>query len=111
MAQGCVSRNAPEKERGWSIPTPFASVYNSNMQKILIIEDELELVKVLRSYLENAGFTVISALRGDSGLVAWQNEHPDLVLLDQPARHGWHRARQIHSQNGCHAHCHGHRAS
>lgn len=82
MAQGCVSRNTPEKERDWSIPTPFASVYNSNMQKILIIEDELELVKVLRSYLENAGFTVISALRGDSGLVAWQNEHPDLVLLD-----------------------------
>ncbi|NMC29879.1 MAG: response regulator transcription factor [Pelolinea sp.] len=52
------------------------------MAKILIIEDELELVKVLRSYLENAGFSVVSALRGDTGLAAWQNEAPDLVLLD-----------------------------
>lgn len=52
------------------------------MAKILIIEDELELVKVLRSYLENAGFSVITALRGDSGLTTWHNENPDLVLLD-----------------------------
>jgi len=52
------------------------------MAKILIIEDEVELVKVLRSYLENAGFSVISALKGDSGLTAWKNENPDLVLLD-----------------------------
>ncbi|MHB8806482.1 MAG: response regulator transcription factor [Anaerolineaceae bacterium] len=52
------------------------------MAKILIIEDELELVKVLRSYLENGGFSVISALRGDTGFTAWQNENPDLVLLD-----------------------------
>lgn len=52
------------------------------MTKILIIEDELELVKVLRSYLENAGFSVVNALRGDTGLAAWQNEAPDLVLLD-----------------------------
>jgi two-component system alkaline phosphatase synthesis response regulator PhoP len=52
------------------------------MAKILIIEDELELVKVLRSYLENAGFSVITSLRGDSGLTTWHNESPDLVLLD-----------------------------
>ena len=52
------------------------------MKKILIIEDELELVKVLRSYLENAGFNVVTALRGDTGSTTWQNESPDLVLLD-----------------------------
>ncbi len=52
------------------------------MKKILIIEDELELVKVLRSYLENAGFSVVTALRGDTGFTTWQNESPDLVLLD-----------------------------
>lgn len=52
------------------------------MKKILIIEDELELVKILRSYLENAGFNVVTALRGDSGFTAWKNERPDLILLD-----------------------------
>ena len=52
------------------------------MPTILIIEDEPELVEVLRSYLEQAGFTVLSALRGDTGLSTWEQKHPDLVILD-----------------------------
>lgn len=52
------------------------------MATILIIEDEPELVKVLRSYLENAGFTVFTASRGDTGLSTWEHKRPDLVLLD-----------------------------
>src|SRR5512139_3923222 len=52
------------------------------MSTILIIEDEIELAKVLRSYLEQAGFTVFTAQRGDSGLATWEQKHPDLVLLD-----------------------------
>jgi len=52
------------------------------MQKILIIEDEPELVKVLRSYLESSGYEVITAFRGDTGLQTWENTRPDLVLLD-----------------------------
>jgi DNA-binding response OmpR family regulator len=52
------------------------------MQKILIIEDEPELVKVLRSYLESSGYEVITSFRGDTGLQTWENTRPDLVLLD-----------------------------
>lgn len=52
------------------------------MTTLLIIEDEPELVRVLRSYLEQAGFTVLTALRGDTGLKAWEDKHPDLVILD-----------------------------
>ena len=52
------------------------------MSTILIIEDEPELVKVLRSYFELAGFTVLTAQRGDTGLSAFEQKHPDLVLLD-----------------------------
>lgn len=52
------------------------------MSTILIIEDEPELVKVLRSYLEQAGFQVISSYRGDAGLTTFENIHPDLVILD-----------------------------
>lgn len=52
------------------------------MTTILIIEDEPELVKVLRSYLEQAGFNVISAGRGDTGLATWESKQPDLVILD-----------------------------
>jgi two-component system alkaline phosphatase synthesis response regulator PhoP len=52
------------------------------MSTILIIEDEPELIKVLRDYLEKAGFTVESAYRGDTGLSIWERKHPDLVILD-----------------------------
>jgi two-component system alkaline phosphatase synthesis response regulator PhoP len=52
------------------------------MPTILIIEDETELVKVLKDYLKNAGFTIETAYRGDSGLALWDQVNPDLVLLD-----------------------------
>lgn len=67
------------------------------MATILIIEDEPELVKVLRSYLEQAGFGVLSASRGDSGLLLWEQKKPDLVLLDLnlPGMDGLDVARSI----------------
>jgi len=67
------------------------------MPTILIIEDEPELVKVLRDYLVNAGFNVEIAYRGDTGLSAWEHKHPDLVLLDLnlPGMDGLDVARAI----------------
>lgn len=67
------------------------------MATILIIEDEPELVKVLRSYLERAGFTVLTAGRGDTGLSTWEHKRPDLVLLDLnlPGLDGLDVAREI----------------
>jgi len=52
------------------------------MSTILIIEDESQLVKVLTSYLEKAGFTVLATVRGDTGLSMWEHQRPDLVILD-----------------------------
>jgi DNA-binding response OmpR family regulator len=49
---------------------------------ILIIEDEPDLQRVVRDYLQNAGFNVIQANRGDEGLSVWRTKHPDLVILD-----------------------------
>ena len=67
------------------------------MTTILIIEDEPELVKVLRDYLEKAGFQVETAYRGDTGLSAWEHKRPDLVLLDLnlPGMDGLDVAREI----------------
>ena len=67
------------------------------MSTILIIEDEPELVKVLRDYLEKAGFKVETAYRGDAGLSIWEHKHPDLVLLDLnlPGMDGLDVAREI----------------
>ncbi|NLE83267.1 MAG: response regulator [Chloroflexi bacterium] len=52
------------------------------MHKILIIEDEENLNKILQDYLRHNGFTPISALTGSEGLQLWQQEKPDLILLD-----------------------------
>lgn len=67
------------------------------MSTILIIEDEPELVKVLRSYLEQAGFNVLAAYRGDAGLSTWEHKRPDLVILDLnlPGMDGLDVAREI----------------
>lgn len=67
------------------------------MNTILIIEDEPELVRVLRSYLEQAGFEVLTAFRGDTGLTTWENRQPDLVVLDLnlPGMDGLDIARAI----------------
>ena len=61
---------------------PLKPSYNIFMSTILIIEDEAELVKVLQAFLERAGYTVLTAERGDLGLALWKEHRPDLVLLD-----------------------------
>ncbi|HEB66208.1 MAG TPA: response regulator transcription factor [Chloroflexi bacterium] len=70
------------------------------MSLILLIEDEPELVRVLRAYLEKSGFQVESAYRGDTGLSLWQHKRPDLVILDLnlPGMDGLDVAREIRRQ-------------
>src|SRR5689334_19789895 len=50
--------------------------------KILVIEDEANIVQIIRLYLEQAGYTVLSAGDGIAGLELHAREHPDLVILD-----------------------------
>ncbi len=67
------------------------------MATVLIIEDEQELARVLRSYLEKNNFRVLVAYRGDDGLAMWEKEHPHLVILDLnlPGMDGLDVAREI----------------
>lgn len=52
------------------------------MQKILIIEDEENLNRILQDYLRHNGFHPLSAYTGEDGLRLWQHEKIDLILLD-----------------------------
>ncbi len=67
------------------------------MAKILIIEDEKELNKVLQAYLVKSGYQAFGAYNGDDGLSLWERENPDLVLLDLnlPGMDGLEVARSI----------------
>jgi DNA-binding response OmpR family regulator len=51
-------------------------------QKILVVDDELDIVKVVRAYLEQSGFRVITAADGKQALAMFHHEQPDLIVLD-----------------------------
>ncbi|MGH2506030.1 MAG: response regulator [Ktedonobacteraceae bacterium] len=67
--------------------------------KILIIEDEANIAQVLRLYLEQAGYTVLTASDGVAGLELHAREHPNLIILDLmlPALDGMEVCRRIRS--------------
>lgn len=52
------------------------------MSRILVVEDDPYLLKIIRSYLERERFEVLTAQRGDTGLEIALTQNPDLVLLD-----------------------------
>lgn len=52
------------------------------LKKILVVDDEPKIIQLTQDYLENAGFSVISAGDGEDALVVIQAEKPDLVVLD-----------------------------
>jgi two-component system, OmpR family, response regulator MprA len=51
-------------------------------ERILIIEDDEGIVRVLRRALSYEGYTVDTALDGETGLNLARDHHPDLVILD-----------------------------
>lgn len=68
-------------------------------QRILIVDDDPSIVKVLRAYLEQTGYQVLIANNGETALHFIRRERPDLVILDLmiPGRDGWEVTRIIRS--------------
>ncbi|MCA9966755.1 MAG: response regulator transcription factor [Anaerolineales bacterium] len=50
--------------------------------KILVVEDESSILTIIRTYLTNAGFTVISSDNGLDALALAKQSPPDLIVLD-----------------------------
>jgi len=67
------------------------------VKKIVLIEDELDIQKTLKIFLESEGFTVITAGDGIEGLNKVKKERPDVVILDLmlPQQDGYTVCRQI----------------
>lgn len=53
-----------------------------NNKKILIVEDDPDLLKILADKFTNEGFVVATARDGEEGLVEISHNQPDAVLLD-----------------------------
>ncbi len=66
-------------------------------QRILIIEDEEDLVMGLKDAFEFEGFDVATALSGDDGISEAADVHPDLIILDLmlPGMNGYQVCEQI----------------
>ncbi|MCA9877939.1 MAG: response regulator, partial [Thermomicrobiales bacterium] len=67
------------------------------MKSILVVEDEPEIARVIRDYLQAAGFTVSVAADGDTALQSARLARPDLVVLDLglPGRDGLDVTREL----------------
>lgn len=66
-------------------------------QRILVVDDDREIVRLLRAYLEQAGYQALVAYDGQTALHILRRERPDLVVLDLmlPDRDGWDVTRIV----------------
>jgi DNA-binding response OmpR family regulator len=67
-------------------------------KKILIVDDEPDVVRYLTVLLENNGFSTVGAVDGRDGLDKAKSEHPDLIVLDisMPKESGIKMYRNLH---------------
>lgn len=69
----------------------------SQLRKVVCVEDEPEMIDLMRLILSRKGFEVIGAEGGVKGLETIRAEKPDLVLLDlmMPEMDGWQVYQQL----------------
>lgn len=67
--------------------------------KILVVDDDKQLVRLMQSYLQQASYEVLTAYEGVSALRCIQRDRPDLVILDLmlPDYDGWDVLRSVRS--------------
>lgn len=73
---------------------------DNRIKRILCIEDEPEMIDLIRLILGRRGFDVIGAAGGTAGLKAVREQLPDLVLLDlmMPDMDGWEVYQQMKAE-------------
>ena len=72
-------------------PGPVGSGAMTEQTSVLVVDDEPQVVWMLRFSLEAAGYRVFSAREGREALDGVREHHPDLMLLDimMPVMDGW----------------------
>ena len=73
----------------------------ATVPRILVVDDELKIARLVRDYLVEAGFEVILASSGPAALASARSERPDLVVLDLglPGMDGYDVTRAIRGQS------------
>lgn len=71
------------------------------MSRVLVVDDDPGIVKLVRAYLEQAGFEVAVAYDGKKSMQIARNLKPDLVILDLmlPEMDGWDVCRALRKES------------
>jgi DNA-binding response OmpR family regulator len=71
------------------------------MKTILVVEDEMKIARLVRDYLEHAGYEVIVTGDGEAAIASARGRTPDLVVLDLglPGVDGLDVARELRSRS------------
>jgi two-component system alkaline phosphatase synthesis response regulator PhoP len=71
------------------------------MSRVLVVDDDPGIVKVVRAYLEQAGFQVLAAYDGKKAMQIARHDKPDLVVLDLmlPEMDGWDVCRALRKES------------
>lgn len=54
----------------------------NSKKKVLVVDDELEIVDFLERFLKRFNITVLRALNGDAAIQEYENNQPDWIFLD-----------------------------
>ncbi len=73
------------------------------MEKILIVEDELVISRVLKAYLMKVNFQVEQAYSGEEAIEKFHSFNPSLLLLDVmlPDKDGWSILQYVRERSSC----------
>ena len=66
-------------------------------KKILVVDDEPNMVAAVEAVLKDKAYNVVTASDGEEGLRKVEEERPDLVILDviMPGKHGFQVCREL----------------
>lgn len=71
-------------------------------KRILVIDDDQDILKLIKIILENEGYEVKTAPSGEEGIKHAIKDMPDLILLDimMPIMDGWEILKMLHTDEG-----------
>ena len=69
--------------------------------RVLVVDDDREIVRTVRAYLEESGYEVSSAYDGRTALTVFRNEKPDIMVLDlmMPEMNGFDVAKAVRKES------------
>lgn len=70
---------------------------DATAKKVLVIDDEGDILKVVRTRLQASGYRVITLDSGESALEVVKSEKPDIILLDvvMPGKSGYDVTKEL----------------